>query len=377
MASLRADTEYDPTSLVKINIEIELLNASFFKYLDEIDVDVRFNGELFLANCRFKKVPDEDREKINVLVQSIVKKSNESLREERLQREKEKEEYLQKQREEEEKEKEYLERQRAETEKEREREKEKLKSETYDIVVLIQSHGCASTTTLKTLKVCNVIPIEKKKYVSFLEAVPCGVINYCDESWHKETREEYDRYRKIWDDPLPPKDLVLQLQRVFREQKQKELKDKKGSLRLGITRDLKLDARTAEEARAYMRIPGWNLYTSNKNFLDRHYGLEKKWPFAFVVIDCKDKSLIGTQLNRFLPSLDREELIKYLHSQGFEHPLIIDNSCAGVNSPSERDSRTAARCASEFRGSGKRTRRTKRKRRSMKRPKIKKFIYFP
>lgn len=60
-----------------------------------------------------------------------------------------------------------------------------MASERYDVIVLVHLHGAYD---LSKNEVCEVVPIPKDKYVTFLEAVPCGVRNITNRAWYDYTR---------------------------------------------------------------------------------------------------------------------------------------------------------------------------------------------
>jgi len=289
---------------------------------DNVDFMIRFNGKEYVGICIFDpSVTREQQGEIEILFNKVLKKYNNQFDE----------------------------------------------TEYIDIVVLIHAHGCVSTSK-KTVVECEFVTTAKN--VSILEAVPCGIINVTDELWHIEAREMYDEYRGS--ETFPSLEFIQILQTLFRKKKQIELKEKKGAMHDYIQKELESgDTTRIEKLNAFRRIQGWNLHTS-KRFVNRHYRLDPKWEFSFVVIeDTKGHVGTGTQLKHHIANLNRKELVEYLFSLGYVHPLIIDNSCAGIYAESATSHRYTVRSASK---SGKASMGGKRK--SMKRPKIKKFIHF-
>ena len=333
---------YDPLAYIHSTINIELYSEEFREYKDQVKPQIT-RGEMYEGTCTFiepPEIPGDIKEKINRMVQQVITDLNQELIDQ----------------------------------KEEESKEASIKgplSETYDVVILLQTHGryddptkCVEETLPET---------SYEKYVSFLEAVPCGVLNLTLPNWHETTLEKYERYKDDYGGSN--KDLAFMLQYALRSDKIAQLHLKNSSYNKFLVPNLNGTKEQKEMARAFIRVPGWNLITSSSSYANRFYEREPNWPFSIVIIDCKKKDYIGMQLHQRIPAkdLNRKGLLDYLFSQGFTHPLIIDNSCGVVyGTPTEvRGVSRMFRDAKLTGGTRKRKSTRKRKqKKSIKRPKV-------
>lgn len=346
-------TTYDPTAYIKSVINVELFSEEFYPYMRQLDISIT-RDRFYQGTCTFHEPPDIPppiKEGINGMVQRIITDFNTKLREEEFAAATEAS---------------------AASTASHINAKDKKFSETYDIVILAQTHGCYNNPNSCVPEGLPKTPYEK--YVTFLEAVPCGVSNITYRNWHEKTLDTYERLKTTLG---PTKQLAEVLQYSLRYHKELQLKDLKSGYNQFLIPRLKgKDEEKKEMARAFIREPGWKLFTSSSSYANRHYGRDKDWPLSIVVIDCVRKELIGRQLHRDIPEdeFNRTGLLKFLFANGFKHPFIIDNSCGsiyGTKSANRYASLTLKR--SGLTGG---TRKRKHKRKSLKRPKVKKFIYF-
>jgi hypothetical protein len=330
-------TTYDPTAYIKSVINVELFSDEFYPYMHQLDISIT-RDRFYQGTCTFHEpeIPPPIKEGINEMVQRIITDFNTKLREEESEAS----------------------------------ESDNPLSKTYDIVILVQTHGCYNNPERCVPEELPETPYEK--YVSFLEAVPCGVSNITYRNWHEKTRDTYERLKKTLG---PTKTLAKVLQYSLRYDKELQLKDLTSGYNQFLIPRLKgRDEEKKEMARAFIREPGWKLFTSSSSYANRHYGRDKDWPLSIVVIDCVRKELIGRQLHRDIPEgqFNRRGLLQFLFANGFKHPLIIDNSCGSIHG-----TKSANRYASlSLKRAGLTGGTRKRKRKSLKRPKVKKFIYF-
>lgn len=349
-------TTYDPTAYIKSVINVELFSDDFYPYMHQLDINIT-RDRFYQGTCAFHEPPEIPlpiKEGINGMVQRIITDFNTKLREE-------------------------------ESLTERIEASEQVKStdkkllETYDIVILVQTHGCYNYPD-------RCVPEELpktsyEKYVTFLEAVPCGVSNLTYRNWHEKTLATYERHRATFGST---KLLAQILQSSLRFDKELQLKNLKSGYNQFLIPRLKgKDEEEKEMARAFIREPGWKLFTSSSSYANRHYGRDKIWPLSIVVIDCVRKELIGRQLHRDIPEdeFSRKGLLKFLFANGFKHPLIIDNSCGSIygTESGKRYAILGLKRAGVTGGTRKRknsTRKRKQRKKSLKRPKVKKFIHF-
>jgi hypothetical protein len=237
--------------------------------------------------------------------------------------------------------------------------------ETYDVIVLVHLHGSYDSS-----EVCELVPIPKDKHVTFLEAVPCGVRNITNTAWYDYTRGLLNSFIGIFG---PTKELAVQSQKVFRDIKQHELENEQSGMNT-LLKEMSQDDR-AEKALAFKRIPGWEIRTLHEDYANREYEPDPTWPMHMIVVYTEHEMLpLNTNLSSVVQKpFSRKTLLEYLYEQGATHPLIIDNSCGDVYANSPTGERYAVRESKKAEKGG--TRR-KLKRKSMKRPKIQKLIYF-
>lgn len=335
-------TAYDPLAYIHSTINIELYSEEFREYKDQVKPQIT-RGEMYEGTCTFiepPEIPADIKEKINRTVQQVITDLNQELIDQK--------------------------------EEQKEASTKGPLSETYDVVVLLQTHGryddpakCVPETLPET---------SYEKYVSFLEAVPCGVLNLTLQNWHETTLAKYEMYKKDYGGSN--KDLVNMLQYALRADKIAQLHLKNSSYNKFLLPSLNGTKEEKEIARAFIRVPGWNLITSSSSYANRFYDREPNWPFSIVIIDCKRKEYIGTQLHQRIPAKDltRKGLLDYLFSQGFTHPLIIDNSCGIVyGTPTEvRGVGRMFKDAGLTGGTRKRKKSTRKRKqkKSIKRPKV-------
>ena len=127
--------------------------------------------------------------------------------------------------------------------------------ERYDVIVLVNLHGAYELSK----EVCEIVPIPKDKHVTFLEAVPCGVINITNTAWYDYTRGFLNSFIGIFG---PTKELVVQSQKVFRDIKQHELENEQSGMNT-LLKEM-LQDELSEKALAFKRIPGWEIRTVDK-----------------------------------------------------------------------------------------------------------------
>jgi hypothetical protein len=301
--------DYNPLEHIRLNVEYDLDNW-FKPYVGEVDFTITFNNR-YQGECIFKNVPEEVKAEINEMLQENIWRFNEYLDEQDRLETEEKQEKLNKER-----------------------------SEMYDVIILLDVHGSYRVELNEDIISCKIDPLDGK-YVTFLQASPCGVTNYSPIGWYDIARDIFERNFSTFG---PTKSLATFLQSVFRKERVKFIKT--SSM---IKRDLKTE--DAPHARAFMRAPGWDIITSNVHYGDRSYTIDADMLSIVVVYsEHEDTIPVNSNLQSFILNagkknkINRTLLLEYLFEQGAKHPLIIDNSCGDVYG-TEREKRSIVKDA--------------------------------
>ena len=222
----------------------------------------------------------------------------------------------------------------------------------YDVIVMVEGHGCYNTKSVGEIRLCNMVRVPEGMHATFLEAVPCGVTNFSEKDWAESTMEKCDQLKYLG----PTRRFVDQLQDYLKEEQKEYVKQYtipilKRERKAGNTSDEEF----LRQMEAFARVDAWEIRNFTREYPDRSYTVTP------TVIYPE-----GLTLGSFK---SRSSLLEYL-SREFTNPLIIDNTCGGVYADSPTGSRHAARDAKKL------TRAGRKRRKSMKRPKVKKLIYF-
>jgi hypothetical protein len=230
----------------------------------------------------------------------------------------------------------------------------------YDVIVMLEGHGCYNTKDVGEIRLCNMVGVPSGMEATFLEAVPCGVSNFSEKDWSETTIKRCDQLKHLG----PTRLFALVLRELLKEESLDYVKKNTKPLLLQESKIATIDhperkfIKGMEDfARVVLDDGAWELRTFKREYPDRSYTVTP------TVIHPP-----GLTLDVFK---SRSSLLEHISSLGFTNPLIIDNTCGGVYADSPTGSRYAAREARAARG-GRKTRRRK----SLKRPKVKKLIHF-
>ena len=202
--------------------------------------------------------------------------------------------------------------------------------------------------------------------VTFLQAASCGSPNYADINWHAYAFEKcIENLESIG----PIRNMTESLQHEFRAHKQTKLQNPSSNIHTWM----KQDGLDTEGVKVFKSSPGWEI-TSQKEFAERDYTLDETYPLSVVVVYSALNSDLtgiesGTNLKKLFPlgTFTRSQLLGFLHDRGAKNPLIIDNSCGGVCTRSDRKERAVVRDSKKAGVGGKRTKHSKHKRNKTKR----------
>ena len=235
----------------------------------------------------------------------------------------------------------------------------------YDVIVILDGHGCYNTKDVGEIRLCNMVGVPSGMEANFLEAVPCGVTNFSEKNWSDKIIQSWGESGK---GRLGPGLAFAYLIQGYLKQDAVDhvnkitiplLKQERGKYQPGKHPEEKLLKDMEDFARAVLDGRAWEINTFTETYPDRSYTVTP------TVIHPEGLTLDGVFKSR-------SSLLAYLSSRGFNNPLIIDNTCGGVYADSATGSRYAARDARAAARGGRKTRRRK----SLKRPKVKKLIHF-
>jgi hypothetical protein len=294
MASIEEGHEDEEILRVKSRVN-DALTTQFPKFVDKVKVEITFDS-VFRGLCEFYDVPEEEKVHIDETVHRVLDEVNMEFFTEHRQSNPQFKPWTE-------------------------------PTALYDVIILLYVHG---VPTLKNVSVCSDTQVQEcvlaklpeDTSVTFLQASSCGVTNYTYNDWHASTRSKVDRVIRN-----------LGSTRALAEVLQTMLRADKLEFIATTEMDRFMETEPTK-ALAFKREPGWDLVTSNKHYVDRNYSIDPEWISMVVVYSDIKQIPVDTNLKTHIPmsptGFNRTELLTYLFEQGARHPLIIDNSCAGV-----------------------------------------------
>jgi hypothetical protein len=203
---------------------------------------------------------------------------------------------------------------------------------------------------------CRTIDLEQGMQTTFLQATLCGISNI-----------EGPEIRELIKEYLHP---MIYAKTIDLQTLQQKLKnEKKRDLKTGPFHK-QLDRYGHAIASAFRGHDGWNILTNG--YLDREYQIDPEFgnppltvfyskldimtPANIRLLDDLILFLGQTHMNLKKSNviIRRSELINYLHSLGYRHPLIIDVSCGDISTSARRARRIAYEQRKQGRAGGKR-----------------------
>lgn len=224
----------------------------------------------------------------------------------------------------------------------------------FDVIVMLEGHGCYNTKSAGEIRLCNMVGVPRGMEATFLEAVPCGVTNFSNLDWGDTTSATC---RAILETTGPRQEFAVEIQKYLKNEKQKYIYERTHPILKQEKAKGTVDPILKDMA-DFARVEGWEMHTYKKQYPDRSYTVTPTviYPQDLPLYEIKTRSMLLDALSRL----------------GFTNPLIIDNTCGGVDADSPTGARHAARMAKPYSSGGRKTRRRK----LTKRPKVKKLIHF-
>uniref|UniRef100_A0A6C0HZS8 Uncharacterized protein n=1 Tax=viral metagenome TaxID=1070528 RepID=A0A6C0HZS8_9ZZZZ len=235
----------------------------------------------------------------------------------------------------------------------------------YDVIVVLEGHGCYNTQDVGEIRLCRMVGVPEGMEATFLEAVPCGVTNFSEKDWAEKTIKRWEQFKDKFG---PTRKFAYLLREYLKEDTLEHVKETTTPLLLQERKKYPNKADHPQKVlighledfeRLVLSDGAWEIRTFKREYPNRSYTVTP------TVIYPEGLTLDGVFKSR-------SSLLAYLSSMGFTNPLIIDNTCGGIYADSATGARFAGREARAAARGGRKTRRRK----SLKRPKVKKLIHF-
>jgi hypothetical protein len=207
----------------------------------------------------------------------------------------------------------------------------------YDVVVVIVRHGGYRLTDASRRDMrCQFNKVREGTVITILEAVPCGINNLAwDNNWDSNIRKmkeflaAYGRSERF--SHMAQGYLKSEVARdsQFMIDHADALKE------LEKTEKTPKVIKMIQNWKAFAAADIWQIKTFRKRYDNRMYSdTSSESPEVYTIKNVISSGIPQIPLGNIAAEINsRRDLIKYLYDNGSRNPLIIDNSCGGIDAP--------------------------------------------